>query len=411
MAEPSFSGIAFQAGSVFTPGSPINGRDLFSGRAEQIDKVLDAVSQQGYHAVLYGERGVGKTSLSNVLADFIRDNTQKFIVPRVNCDASDTFSSLWHKAFREIPVVRRGPSLGFATPRSEEMKPLAESLPDVVTPDDVRRALSQLSEDGVVLIIFDEFDRLSNPAITTLMADTIKTLSDYGSRATILMIGVAESVDDLIAGHQSIERALVQIPMPRMSDPEISQIIRSGLQRLNMKIEAQAQSELVSLSQGLPYITHLLCLHAVRAALADRNFSISPAHVDHGIKRALDQWQQSVKNTYYTASKSPQPGNIYRQVILACALAEVDEAGFFSASAVRTPLREITGKDYDIPNFARHLKELSEPARSSLLDRVGDARRIRYRFSSPIVKPYVVMRGFSEGLLTKRQMQKLVRKN
>lgn len=44
---------------VFTPGSPVNERDLFAGRILQISTLIEATSQRGYHAVLYGERGVG----------------------------------------------------------------------------------------------------------------------------------------------------------------------------------------------------------------------------------------------------------------------------------------------------------------------------------------------------------------
>ena len=46
----------------FHTGSPVNGRDLFAGRLDQLQKLMDGVSQRGYHAVLFGER-VGKTSL------------------------------------------------------------------------------------------------------------------------------------------------------------------------------------------------------------------------------------------------------------------------------------------------------------------------------------------------------------
>ena len=49
---------------VFTPGAPIDSLDLFAGRIEQIKDVLTAVVQRGQHLVLYGERGVGKTSLA-----------------------------------------------------------------------------------------------------------------------------------------------------------------------------------------------------------------------------------------------------------------------------------------------------------------------------------------------------------
>jgi hypothetical protein len=44
----------------FTPTAPIKSRDLFAGRKVQVDKVVRAVLQRGEHAILYGERGVGK---------------------------------------------------------------------------------------------------------------------------------------------------------------------------------------------------------------------------------------------------------------------------------------------------------------------------------------------------------------
>jgi hypothetical protein len=43
------------AGSVFTPGSPVSERDLFAGRQAQITRIMEAVSQKGFHAVLYGD--------------------------------------------------------------------------------------------------------------------------------------------------------------------------------------------------------------------------------------------------------------------------------------------------------------------------------------------------------------------
>src|SRR5208283_862222 len=97
--------------------------------------------------------------------------------------------------------------------------------------------------------------------------------------------------------------------------------------------------------------------------LTKRRKAIASEDVEAGIKESLDQWQQSIKTAYYDATKSQQPGHLYKEVILSCALADVDDLGYFSAAGVRTPLRIITGKNYDIPNFARHLKELGELGR------------------------------------------------
>ena len=111
-----------------------------------------------------------------------------------------------------------------------------------------------------LIVIFDEFDRIKNTEVITAMADTIKALSDNSVNATVLLIGVANSVNESIREHQSIERALVQIPMPRMSDDEIRTIVDKGLARLTMAIDDGAREDLVLFSQGVPYIAHLLCI-------------------------------------------------------------------------------------------------------------------------------------------------------
>lgn len=85
-------------------------------------------------------------------------------------------------------------------------------------------------------------------------------------------------------------------------------------------------------------------------------------------------------------------------------MAETDDFGYFTATAVKAPLRSVTEKDYDIPSFSNHLKEFSEEKRGKIIDRVGQTRRFRYRFVSPLMKPYIVMKGFSDGLLNRENL-------
>jgi len=391
MAENEYVQLAFHVGSIFTPASPISERDLFAGRLDQIRKILHAVSQRGYHAVLYGERGVGKTSLASVLSSYLLDTGHPFMLSRVNCDRSDTFSTLWRKLFRDLIVARSRPG----------MQSLMDSLPAEISPEDVQHTLANIARGLVIIAIFDEFDRIADNTVTTRMADTLKALSDYTVPATILLIGVADSVEQLTKEHHSIERSLLQIPMPRMSNDEIALIVRNGLVKLTMDIDGDTLDQIVTFSQGLPYITHMLSLYGARAALQERMKRVTADHLQTGLQQALDQFQQSIKSAHYAATTSQQPGTIYKEVLQACALAEIDELGYFAAAAVRAPLNLITGKNYDIPNFSKHLKEFSEPRRGTILQRIGERRRVRYRFVSPLMRPYITMRHFADGSPTK----------
>jgi len=400
--DPDFDALAFQTGTVFSPGAPISEKELFAGRKEQVLKIIDAVSQRGCHAILYGERGTGKTSLSNMISAFLA-RRQAFVVSRTNCDISDSYSSLWAKAFKDIEAAKRQPAIGFGglrNPLTAPPTPLDFAL-NSETPDGVRRSLQEMSTTASLIVIFDEFDRIRRPEAITAMADTIKTLSDHAVNATVLLIGVADSVDELIREHQSIERALIQVHLPAMSDNEIRSIVIAGFERLGLEIDFEACEDLVHFSHGVPYITHLLCIYSARAALGARSLAVNPQHVEQGRDRALDQWQQSIKALYNEAVRSEQHSDFYREVLLACALADVDEQRYFTASAVQAPLSRVRSRPCEPLIFARALRDLSEHDRGRILHRIGEGYRRRYRIFNPILRPYIIMRGVREKMIDK----------
>lgn len=400
--------LALDAGRVFLPGSPINERALFSGRMEQVRQIVDVVSQTGQHAIIFGERGVGKTSLCNVLAEFLSDASKAIVAPRVNCDSSDTYDTLWRKAFSDIELLIEREGIGFFPERRVERLSILDSLSSKILPDDVRKTLVRLSQDAMVVIIFDEFDRLPNTEIAKLMADSIKMLSDHAVRATLVLVGVGDSIEQLIAEHQSIERALTQIPMPRMSKAELQEIVETGLQKLNMSADVGAVDRITVLSQGLPYFTHLLSLEASRAALDSGVRTLSPAHVGAAINKAIAKSQHSIRNTYYVATKSPRKDNLFALVLLACALAKSDQFGFFTAANVRDAINLISGKTYDIPSFSRHLKVFCEDKRGKILSRSGDSHKVRFRFSDPLMQPFIILTGIRDGALTDDVLTRLL---
>src|SRR6266545_1830925 len=337
MDEADFLDRMRRVAEAFRPAAPIDRRDLFAGRGEQIADLFSIVSQPGQHAIIYGERGVGKTSLGLVAAELLR--AANVLSAWATCDASDDFSSVWRKALGEIGVATSRQAIGFGQRVDETTEPLSRLLgPGPVTPHAVQGALQEASRQRAIAIFVDEFDRFQDRDGRVLFADTIKALSDRVVSATVVLIGVADSVGELIREHRSVERALVQIQMPRMSASELAEIATRGIAAAGMTIAGAAVARIVALSQGLPHYTHLLTQLAAQAALGERR-----AHVGAAVTRAIERAQQSIVEAYREAV-SGRPGTIYPQVLLACALAEEDEFGFFASSDVGKPLSRILDK-------------------------------------------------------------------
>src|SRR5215216_2473858 len=67
MGPADWGALRFEIGELFTPSSPVGTAELFAGRQKQIMKLLDVLSERGRHAIIYGEPGVGKTSIAQIL--------------------------------------------------------------------------------------------------------------------------------------------------------------------------------------------------------------------------------------------------------------------------------------------------------------------------------------------------------
>ncbi len=79
--------------------------NLYTGRASEVRVMMHAVRDPAKHVLLYGERGLGKTSLANA---FWRNNntlTQPLFAARVQVYPFDDFSSLWSRALEEFQAA------------------------------------------------------------------------------------------------------------------------------------------------------------------------------------------------------------------------------------------------------------------------------------------------------------------
>lgn len=383
----------------FSPGAPIKLQEDLSGREEQAARLRSIVLSAGEHALIYGERGVGKTSIANTFYATLNAPTRRVRAIHINCGSSD-FSAIWRKVFRRI-----------ALPEGSDVRTLDQRYPGVITPDDVEVEFSEFALNEQPIIILDEFDRVSSENTKTMMTDLIKALSDHSISTKVILVGIAENAGELLVHHKSITRGLKQVQMPRLSLADLERIVSSRYSRCGMRIDDEALFQIAFLSRGLPYYSHLVGRHAALAALNSKRLVVRDDDVFTGLAEAIKEVDQTITEDYLDAVKSQRnEETLFEPVLIACALAEPDELGKFQQTAVAAPLAEIANRTppYTAATFAFHMNEFTEPKRKGILQRDGDTRAYRYFFTDAMMQPYVIIRALQNGKLSRDTFERFV---
>jgi hypothetical protein len=187
--------------------------------------------------------------------------------------------------------------------------------------------------------------------------------------------------------------------MPRMSREELEDIVNKGFRKVGLTAGAGLAQNIARMSQGLPHFTHLLALHSANNTVANGRKRVQGDDLHAALSIAIDDAQESVKHAYRAATASARRQNLYKHVLLACAMAPVDDLGYFQPVDVREPMSDIMKKKYDIPAFIRHLNELSDEKRGKALQKIGTPRKERFRFSNPLLKSHVFLRGIHDRMV------------
>ncbi|WP_435083400.1 AAA family ATPase [Gordonia hongkongensis] len=392
--------------TIFRPSAPTEDREMFKGRTRELAGVISSVQQLGQHVIVYGERGVGKTSLAYMARDVFREASAELgLCVRLACGNDDDFASIWKK------LTARLQEAADVAPHDlqERLTAVIDKYDDIVTmentigPDNVARGLKVISNSVPLVVILDEFDRLGAWDDTVMFADLIKMLSDDLVSCTVFIVGVADNVAGLLSGHASIDRALRQVYMPRMNDVELASVVTGGFDQFRERSGAEISLDddvvdaIVRLSQGFPYYTHLLAASLGELALRNHKHAISSLDVFRALVTAVDEAAHSIRVAYTDATTSAKPAE-FDLTLLACALARVDELGFFAPADVRDPLAELSRRPRPTSSFLGHLKRFAdEPL--YILDTRGENRKTRYRFRDPLMKPFVMIKGINDGRL------------
>ena len=322
-------GVGPQVREAFVPSQPVSSRSMLAGRTGPLRDLIQGVEDDRVHVVLYGERGIGKTSLLGVFAELAQD--ADYLVVRENCGADTTFDELFRSVSAKIPLIYAG-ALDASEAQSRPSGTMADLLPQsAVGPNQLSRLWSSIVGTRV-LVILDEFDRTENPEFHRDVVELLKNLSDTAARVQLVIAGVAQTLSTLLGHSPSIRRNVAGLALSAMSNREIAELIELGERHAAISFEPAAKERIIKLARGRPYLTRLIAHHASLRAVTSRRTIVDLSDVEYAIERALMDMETRLSERTVNAVRAwlqQEPA-----LVIKLATAGLHEGGTFSLSTV-----------------------------------------------------------------------------
>lgn len=250
-----------------SPSEPISSVQLLKGRTKTLQQIRQALLSPGRHIFIFGDRGVGKTSLAQTAAILYQSSDAEPII--LSCSApfyqiiQDLISrcntptgTIGAASARKTKVKLGVPFLSgereyeHVAGQALELKSVNQSVLEL------RPVLERHSRTPVV--IFDEFDLVSDEVDKRLFADFVKQVSDQRLPVKLIFTGIGRSIADLLTVHNSTVRYLENIKLERLDYGARMEIITACAEALGIEVGRDTTIRIGQVSDGFPHYVHLI---------------------------------------------------------------------------------------------------------------------------------------------------------
>ncbi|GGD90902.1 DNA-binding protein [Microbacterium murale] len=395
---------------MFTPKTIVT-REMFARRNEPDlegnpglqDTLQDALRERGGQILLYGDTGVGKSSLLKYAAE---DEGLGTVV--VECVSSmshaDILDALVRKVVQVKKIAMRKSGSVEASATAEGKVPWFAKLSgtikatggvqsdyEIVEKDAIDVLAEVLPRVGRTVIVLDNFQNIKLLETRELVAQTLEQLSDRaadsdGGDVKAVVIGIAEDAHSLLGASRSYGRRTTEIGVPRMPDDELREVLTRGFKKLSIVADGPIVDSFVFYSDGFPYFAHLLGLNVARTVLKTKSEIIS----DHDLAAALKRSATAVTSTYAERTrKAREAGGEVQPRLQIMRMLAASEKRVWSSADVQTMWAEKIGPRDEYTFMHTALAQLSTAKHGSILRRTGARKHYLYQFEDPHMRPYL----------------------
>ncbi len=389
-----------------TPSHPIQSPEHLWGRTEDLKQAIEALGTPGRNLFVFGDRGVGKTSLAQTAAFQFQSADQEPVL--LACDPGITAWLIVRDAVRKL--IKANP-----LEKDKELQKAAETkigffgasiqtkirLGEVPVPSSLNEAIALLDYGAALhsrepVVLLDEFDRLTQDSDRVLFGDLIKQLGDQRVPVKFVLAGVGKSLDDLLASHQSSYRYLSSIRLERLKMQALIDLIQQTAKALEIEIPMGYLYRISMISDGFPHYAHLIGQKIFLPLIQQQRSLVTPADFALSLQNAARDVEPRLLSQYRQATEKYLTD--YQEVLWAAAAhpslrrpaAEIFES-YKSVMNFRQDRESITRSKF----FAR-LNKLKTEAHGSIL--LG-SRQGWYEFREPMMRGYCRLRAVEHDVI------------
>ena len=370
--------------NVFTPSRPKFGGMHFSGRRTTRERLRQILFHQGAHVLLYGARGLGKTSLSNAITAL--GDEYGYLVVRLSCSSATPFEALARTVRRRL--------LQADIPHAEYDRD------DVAT-----QGLMDLfasANDHPVLFVLDDLDNIDDPDFRMMLLETLKGASDLGLSVRFLIVGVARDVESLFGRDVRLERSLVAVQLPHMSWDDLQTLIDSGMGSCGLMCPPDITATIRMVSRGLPFVAQCLCLNSALNAVSQSRTELNNWDLVHAVDRFVEETDPRIRNMYESVTRR-ETHLLMVDLMFCLSVAQQDRYGQIRIEDMVNVPVAATGRCLDRSTIMRGVEVLVSEfgVLEPRLDQRGDQR---HALTTDLLRPYTLMRqGRAKGLIPMTQ--------